>query len=55
MDAFGTIVNTPHIRRIESGYISIEFVLVKKILLLVEKESQTLNGVPLPFAKRVGS
>ena len=30
MDAFGTIVNTPHIRWIESGYISIEFVLVKK-------------------------
>ncbi|CAH8358393.1 unnamed protein product [Eruca vesicaria subsp. sativa] len=49
--SFATIFNTTHIRWMESGYISIEFVLVTagKFLLLVEKESQTLNGVPLPL------
>ncbi|CAH8299742.1 unnamed protein product [Eruca vesicaria subsp. sativa] len=49
--SFATVFNTTHIRWMESGYISIEFVLVTagKFLLLVEKESQTLNGVPLPL------
>ncbi|CAH8390453.1 unnamed protein product [Eruca vesicaria subsp. sativa] len=49
--SFATIFNTTHIRWMESGYISIEFVLVTagKFLLLVEKESQRLNGVPLPL------
>ncbi|CAH8359497.1 unnamed protein product [Eruca vesicaria subsp. sativa] len=47
--SFATIFNTTDIRWMESGYISIEFVLVTagKFLLLVEQESQRLNGVPL--------
>ncbi|XP_020877406.1 protein GAMETE EXPRESSED 2 isoform X3 [Arabidopsis lyrata subsp. lyrata] len=50
------VLNITHIRWIESGYISIEFVLVTtgKFLLLVEKESQTLNGVPLPLEVNSG-
>ncbi|WZZ36656.1 hypothetical protein YC2023_020057 [Brassica napus] len=54
--SFATIFNTTHIRWMESGYISIEFVLVTagKFLLLVEKESQTLNGVPLPLEVNSG-
>ncbi|XP_056845476.1 protein GAMETE EXPRESSED 2 [Raphanus sativus] len=54
--SFATIFNTTHIRWMESGYISIEFVLVTagKFSLLVEKESQTLNGVPLPLEVNSG-
>ncbi|ESQ32377.1 hypothetical protein EUTSA_v10005444mg, partial [Eutrema salsugineum] len=49
-------LNITHTRWIESGYISIEFVLVTsgKFLLLVERESQTLNGVPLPLEVNSG-
>ncbi|CAH2065290.1 unnamed protein product [Thlaspi arvense] len=49
--SIASILNITHTRWIESGYISIEFVLVTagKVLLLVEKESQTLNGVTLPL------
>ncbi|CAH2044666.1 unnamed protein product [Thlaspi arvense] len=45
--SIASILNITHTRWIESGYISIEFVLLTagKFLLLVEKESQTLNGV----------
>ncbi|WZY79188.1 hypothetical protein YC2023_025572 [Brassica napus] len=54
--SFAIIFNTTHIRWMESGYISIEFVLVTagKFLLLVEKESQALNGVPLPLEVNSG-
>lgn len=50
------MLNITHIRWIESGYISIEFFLVTsgKFLLLVEKDSQTLNGGPLPLEVNSG-
>ncbi|XP_010512519.1 PREDICTED: LOW QUALITY PROTEIN: protein GAMETE EXPRESSED 2-like [Camelina sativa] len=45
-----------HVRWIESGYISIEFLLVisGKFLLLVDKDSQTLTGGPLPLEVNSG-
>jgi len=54
--SFAGVLNSTHIRWIESGYISIEFVLVTsgKFLLIVEKESQTLNGGPLPLEVNSG-
>ncbi|CAD5334392.1 unnamed protein product [Arabidopsis thaliana] len=54
--SFAGVLNSTHIRWIVSGYISIDFVLVTsgKFLLLVEKESQTLNGGPLPLEVNSG-
>ncbi|XP_023641217.1 protein GAMETE EXPRESSED 2 isoform X2 [Capsella rubella] len=54
--SFASDLDITHIRWVESGYISIEFVLVTsgRFLLLVEKESQTLNGSPLPLMVNSG-
>ncbi|KFK40717.1 gamete expressed 2 protein [Arabis alpina] len=54
--SIASILNITHTRWIESGYISIEFPLVTagKFLLLVDKESQNLNGVPLPLEVNSG-
>lgn len=51
-----SVLNITHIRWIESGYISIEFVLVTsgKFLLLAERETQTLDGVTLPLQVNSG-
>ncbi|VVA93827.1 unnamed protein product [Arabis nemorensis] len=54
--SFASILNVTHMRWIESGYISIDFVLVTagKFVLLVERESQNLNGAPLPLEVNSG-
>ncbi|KAG2261104.1 hypothetical protein Bca52824_068183 [Brassica carinata] len=54
--SFATTLNATHTRWTEFGYVSIEFVHVTagKFLLIVEKESQILNGVPQPLEVNSG-